>query len=255
MNGDFSNLSFDISNQTVLVAGAGGGIGSVVSQMLATHGARLILLDRDANRLDDLKSRVQGEQHFLHLDICDCAAMQELFKTLAKKDCLPNSVVNAVGMLPIRSALSLPAEEFRACLEINVTGAFILSQTAADHMKKSEGGAIVHLSSVSATVANVNYVSYATSKAALDQMVRVLAREWAPLNIRVNAIGPALIETPLTADYLRSAEFRSQAIEAIPMGRLATVEDLLGSILLLLSPAGRFITGQTIFIDGGRTLT
>ena len=86
MTGDFSNLSFDIDNQTVLVAGAAGGIGSVVSQMLAKHGARLILLDRDAKRLDDLKSRVQGEQQFLHLDICDSEATQELFPRTCNTD-------------------------------------------------------------------------------------------------------------------------------------------------------------------------
>jgi NAD(P)-dependent dehydrogenase (short-subunit alcohol dehydrogenase family) len=103
-------------------------------------------------------------------------------------------------------------------------------------------------------VANINYAAYATSKAALSQLVRVLAREWAATGITVNAIGPAMTETGMTGGYLSGASFRNQALASIPLGRFGAPEDLIGPLVLLLSSAGAFITGQTIYVDGGRTL-
>jgi NAD(P)-dependent dehydrogenase (short-subunit alcohol dehydrogenase family) len=119
---------------------------------------------------------------------------------------------------------------------------------------QDKGGRIVHFASVSSVVANINYAAYATSKAALSQLVRVLAREWAATGITVNAIGPAMTETGMTGGYLSDGSFRNQALASIPLGRFGTPEDLIGPLVLLLSPAGAFITGQTIYVDGGRTL-
>jgi NAD(P)-dependent dehydrogenase (short-subunit alcohol dehydrogenase family) len=116
------------------------------------------------------------------------------------------------------------------------------------------GGRVVHFASVSSHVANQNYAAYATSKAALSQMVRVLAREWAPDGITVNALGPAMTETGMTGSYLSDAEFRAQALSVIPLGRFGSPEDLIAPLMLLLAPGGSFITGQTLFVDGGRTL-
>jgi NAD(P)-dependent dehydrogenase (short-subunit alcohol dehydrogenase family) len=119
----------------------------------------------------------------------------------------------------------------------------------------AKGGRIIHFASVSSSVANVNYAAYATSKAALSQLVRVLAREWAPNGITVNAIGPAMTETGMTGSFLSDPKFRAQALASIPMRRFGMPEDLIGTVILLLAPAGDFITGQTIYVDGGRTLT
>ena len=113
---------------------------------------------------------------------------------------------------------------------------------------------MVHIASVSSLVANPNYAAYASSKAALSHLIRVLAREWAPRNIRVNALGPAMTETPLTAPHLADATFQAGALASIPMGRFGQPDDLLAAMLLLIGPGGRFITGQTIYVDGGRTL-
>ena len=136
---------------------------------------------------------------------------------------------------------------------MNIAGAFFFSRTLVEAMR-GRAGRIVHLASVSSFVANKGYAAYASSKAGLTQLVRVLAREWAAHGITVNAIGPALTETQLTKPYLKNAEFRQKAIEVIPMGRLGTTADIVAPILLLLAPGGAFITGQTIYIDGGRTL-
>jgi NAD(P)-dependent dehydrogenase (short-subunit alcohol dehydrogenase family) len=118
---------------------------------------------------------------------------------------------------------------------------------------QERGGRIIHIASVSSNVANIDYAAYASSKAALSQLVRVMAREWATKNILVNAIGPALTETKLTREYLSDQHFRQNAIDTIPMQRLGLPSDLFGPIIMLMSKAGAFITGQTIYVDGGRT--
>jgi NAD(P)-dependent dehydrogenase (short-subunit alcohol dehydrogenase family) len=115
------------------------------------------------------------------------------------------------------------------------------------------GGSIITIASVSSRVANPGYAAYASSKAGLMQLVRVLAREWAEFQVTVNAIGPAMILTPLTEQYLRSTDNFDYALSQIPMGRFGKPGDIVGTALLLGSQAGVFITGQTIFVDGGRT--
>jgi NAD(P)-dependent dehydrogenase (short-subunit alcohol dehydrogenase family) len=148
----------------------------------------------------------------------------------------------------------MEVQRFRHTLDVNVTGALVLSRSAARAMG-DRGGRIIHFASVSSLVANVNYAAYAASKAALSQLVRVLAREWADSGITVNAIGPAMTETGMTENFLSDPAFRAQALASIPLGRFGTPEDLIGPVILLLSQAGAFITGQTIYVDGGRTLT
>jgi NAD(P)-dependent dehydrogenase (short-subunit alcohol dehydrogenase family) len=186
-------------------------------------------------------------------DITQEIANTALMEVALERFGVVDGVVNTAGLLRIGPALDLDVEHFEHTLNLNVTGAFLLSRAAARAMG-GKGGRIVHFASVSSVVANTNYAAYASSKAALSQLVRVLAREWAPNGISVNAIGPAMTETGMTAGYLSDPEFRNQALSAIPMGRFGTPEDLVGLLVLLLARAGAFITGQTIFVDGGRTL-
>ena len=120
--------------------------------------------------------------------------------------------------------------------------------------KNNVAGKIIHLASVSSYVANPNYAAYSSSKAGLSQLVKVLAREWADKNITVNAIGPAITPTLLTKEIFKDKNWEAKSLSQIPMGRFGTPEDLLGAVLLLASPAGSYITGQTLFVDGGRTL-
>ncbi|MDA0305895.1 MAG: SDR family oxidoreductase [Proteobacteria bacterium] len=242
---------FDLQNRVFIIAGAGGGLGSAIARTLHERGAKLVLFDIDEARLLAVSAECPDALAII-ADIRDEAALRAVVNDGIDKFERIDGAINAAGLLPIEPSMTADESVFRDCIDVNLTGAFLLSRVAAEAL--SHGGRIVHLASVSSLVANSNYAAYASSKAALSQLVRVLAREWAPKNITVNAIGPAMIETPMTEGYLSQPGFREQAVAVIPMGRLAEPRDLMGTIILLLAEGGGFITGQTIYVDGGRTL-
>lgn len=137
-------------------------------------------------------------------------------------------------------------------MDINLTGAFLFSRAAARAMQDT-GGRNVHIASVSSYVSNLEYAAYDSSKVVVAQLIKVLAREWTPNNILINAIGPALIDTAMTREYLSDPDFFKNALSVIPMGRLGQPEELIGMVLLLLAKGRAFITGQTIHVDRGIT--
>ena len=249
--GGFDPL-FDVSERVYVIAGAGGGLGRAITRALAKRQARLVLLDTDQTALEGLCQDVPGALPQM-ADMGDEAAVTGIIESARQQFGRLDGAVNAAGLLPIARAEAFSVDAFRQCLDVNVTSAFLFSRCVAQALG-DQGGRIMHLASVSSFVANPEYAAYSSSKAALAQMVKVLAREWAPRKILVNAIGPALTETDLTRDYLADMEFRKNAISAIPLGRLGEPDDIVATALLLLSPGGAFITGQTIYVDGGRTL-
>ena len=241
---------FEITGRVILVTGAANGLGSSFVGALAARGAKLELVDRAPFEvahasMPDAVARVA--------DVTDERSMINVVDDIVRRRGRIDAVVNCAGIFSVAPALELDVEDFRASLDVNVVGAFIVSRIAARAMMGS-GGRIVHLASVSSQVSNAQYSAYASSKAALSQLVRVLAREWAHQDITVNAIGPAMTQTGMTGRLLSDQRQRDAALGVIPMGRFGTPEDLLGALLLLVSPAGAFITGQTIYVDGGRTL-
>ncbi|MCB2101084.1 MAG: SDR family oxidoreductase [Rhodobacterales bacterium] len=252
---------FDVAGKGIIIAGAGGGLAADMVHALDRRGARLFLFDNHATRLAAIAERVPAATAMAG-DITDAASLEAVMAAAGEALGRIDGAINAAGVLPIATADSMDLRIFQECQDVNVTGAFLFSRAAAQAMRATAGagagtgagGRIVHLASVSSFVANPGYAAYASSKGGLLQLVRVLAREWAAEGITVNAIGPALTVTPLTADYLADPDFRRRAIDVIPMGRLGEAADLVATVLLLLAPGGAFITGQTICVDGGRTL-
>jgi len=247
----FGDPLFDVRGKVYLVAGAGGGLGRTIVHGLADRGASLVLLDVDEQSLEQVGSKYRDVR--LHVaDITDEKALGNVVGMTETSFGRLDGAINAAGLLPIANAEEVDEALFRQCVDTNLTGAFLFSRVASRAMHN--GGRVIHIASVSSHVANPGYAAYASSKAGLSQLVRVLAREWAVRNILVNAIGPALIETPLTREYLAQPDFREAATSQIPLGRLGVPEDIVGPLLLLLGQGGAFITGQTIYVDGGRTV-
>lgn len=245
----------EVAGRCYLVAGAAGGLAKPLVEALLARGARLVLMDTDAAGLDGIISGHGAENAVPFVgDITDQAALQAAVQLGQARFGRLDGGLNAAGLLPIAASDSMDADLFRRCIDVNLTGAFLFSQALAPALRAVGGGRIVHIASVSSMVSNPAYAAYAGSKGGLAQVVRVLGREWAPDAITVNAIGPALTETALTRDHLSNDAFRAKAISDIPMGRLGRAEDLVGLMLLLFGPGGGFMTGQTIYVDGGRTL-
>lgn len=243
---------FDMTHKVALIIGSGG-LGRHIAMELSGRGARVAIFDLKDEHLRSLEAELPGV-FTGSINICNTQALRTMIETVMAEFGRIDCAINATGILHTAPALELPLEAFQQSLEVNLTGAFQFSRELAKVMIKQGGGRILHLASVSSFVSNRNYAAYTASKAGLSQLIRVLAREWAPHNVLVNAIGPSMAATDMTRGTFDNEEKRRKALSVIPMGRFCEPQDLTGTVILMLSEAGRYITGQTIFVDGGRTL-
>jgi 3-oxoacyl-[acyl-carrier protein] reductase len=238
---------FRLDGQVALVTGAGQGIGAAIAQALAQAGAQVWLAGRDTLRLQTTATTCPAS-HVLQLDVTDeaatKAAMLQIRKTSGGLDILVN---NAGIMLPASLATSRLGS-LDAMLQTNVVGAFMCAQLAARLMSARQGGAILNIGSIMGTQGSPGYSAYGATKAAVTGMTKSLAKELAPLHIRVNALAPGFIDTPLTSSIEGYA--RQQALTDIGMGRFGHPQDVAAAALFLVSPASAYITGQILGIDG-----
>lgn len=248
---------FDLKNKEILVTGGAGGIGFSLAYQLSELGARITVTDLSYEKSKQASEKLFGDGHkFYSLDISNEDDIKSFFDECALKNNNFDVLINCAGIAIFSQALDMKSEDFKKTIDINLFGAFLISKYFAKSIiEKSSSGKIIHLASVSSYVSNLNYSAYSSSKAGLYQLIRVLGREWAEKGITVNAIGPAITKTSLTEEIFKDSDWESRSLSQIPMRRFGTPEDLIGTIVLLASDAGSFITGQTIFVDGGRTLT
>jgi NAD(P)-dependent dehydrogenase (short-subunit alcohol dehydrogenase family) len=253
-----TDLLFRVEGQSVVVAGGAGGLGAPLARALCERGARVVIADIDAQRARNLASELAaagGVAAGIALDVTDAASCADAFGAAVRSWGRLDGLVNASGIYRVGPALELADAEWQRTIDINVTGAFRLARAAGRVMVERKAGSIVTLASVSSTVANPNYAAYAASKAAAAHLTRVLAVEWAARGVRVNAIGPAVTPTPLAAPILEDDRLRAAALSRIPMGRFGTPDDLLAAVIFLLSPGSAFMTGQILYVDGGRSIS
>ena len=247
---------FDLQEKVVVVAGAAGAFGSEIAIELSHRGCLLSLFDKDEESLKKLVGCLRPASiHHLVFDATEdssCSdAMSEVMQHWGRID----AMVNCVGVFKIFPSVEMPDNEFASTLSANLNAAFFLSRNAAKHMMPRHSGRIINIASVSDSIANPGYAAYASSKAGLSQLTRVLSVEWAGYSITVNAISPAMSDTQLTHSFLEEGDNRQYALSRIPMKRFFEPKDILGVVILLLSEGGSFITGQSIYIDGGRTIS
>lgn len=238
----------------VLVAGAGG-IGAACALGYAEVGAQVMVLDRDAESLSALAQRPGlGSIATAVVDLTQpgeaARAVAVATETLGGLDV----ALHCVGVNDRRPVLEFSDEEWDRVIEVNLTTAFRFTQAAGRHMVRQGSGRIVVLSSVSGLLAHKLHAPYAASKGALNQMMRVMAAEWAGSGVAVNAIAPGYLETGLTRAYLQGPGVREGLEGMIPAGRLGSPNDIVGPVLFLSSDRASFVTGQVLYVDGGRTL-
>jgi 3-oxoacyl-[acyl-carrier protein] reductase len=248
---------FGLHGKVALVTGASSGLGERFAEVLAENGASVVLVARRADRLAALRARIEaagGKAIAVEADVRDRAAMQRAFDAAEKSFGTVTILVNNAGVAHAGRAVDLAEEEWRRILSTNLDAVFFCAQEAARRMLAAgAGGAIVNIASVLGLGVDKGVVAYATAKAGVIQMTKALALELAFKGIRVNAIAPGWIVTEMNRDYLGSE--RGAALKReIPIGRFGEARDLDGPLLLLVSDAGRYVTGATIVADGGQVV-
>lgn len=248
---------FDIRGKVALVTGASKGLGRAMAVGLAKADASLALCGRNMADLEETGEMIApfgGTVRPYRMDVLDRTSIRDAVETIRKDFGRIDILVNNAGVNVRKPVTELAEEEWDLVLDTNLKGYFLVAQAVVPEMIGRRRGKIINIASIMGTVALDNLVAYASSKGGVVQMTKVMAIEWAKHRINVNAIGPTYFETPLVA-VLRDDPDRFRFInERTPMGRWGQPEELEGTVIFLASRASDFITGQTIYVDGGWTI-
>lgn len=244
-----------LNGRTALVTGAARGIGLAIARAFAAHGAQVAISDVRREGVEAAAQSLHGEVLPLSFDVTDEAATEAAMGEIVGRFGKLDIVVPNAGILHLESAETLPAERFRAVLEVNLTGAFLTARHAARRM--GEGGRIVFNASLFGLRGGTQNAAYAASKFGVVGLMQSMAADLAPKRIAVNAVAPGQIATEmldqLVADRLAMGleDPKKRLLARIPSGRLGTPEELAGTFVYLASPLSAYVTGQTICVDGG----
>jgi 3-oxoacyl-[acyl-carrier protein] reductase len=245
---------FDVSKEVVLVTGASQGLGRHFARLLAAHRAAVVLAARQVDKLESLASEIRnngGRAIAVRMDVTDGASVVKAMDT-AEKALGPISVlINNAGVVVEKAAVDQTEADWDKVLNANLKGSFTVATEIARRMiARKAGGSVINISSVLG-IGVIGHVStYSASKAALIQLTKSLALEWASKGIRVNALAPGYIDTEFNHDFWTTPA-GERLIKGIPQRRLGAASDLDGAILLMASQASRYMTGSVITVDGG----
>jgi len=250
-------VTLDFRGRLVLVTGGSRGIGQAVALAFAAAGATVVVTAREAAALDATCAaiaRAGGEAHARALDVADVAAGEALARDLAERHGRIDVLVNNAGTNVREPAGAVTEAAWDRIHATNVRGLFFLTQAVGRTMVARRRGAVVMLSSIAQAVGRREMAAYAASKAGVAQVARTLALEWAPHGVRVNCVAPGYVRTPLVEPlFERRPGFLDEIVARTPMGRVAEPREIAGPVLFLASDLASFVTGQTLFVDGGWT--
>jgi NAD(P)-dependent dehydrogenase (short-subunit alcohol dehydrogenase family) len=245
---------FDLTGRVAIVTGASSGLGEAIARTLAEAGARVAVAARRVDRLEALATEIDGLA--VGCDLLDDADVDALVPRVAAGLGAPQILVNVAGNIFSHDrAEDESADAIAQTLKLNLVAPFRLSQHMFAHLVAAGGGAIVHISSISGLVGipGIPQASYAASKAGLSGLTRELAVQWARHSIRVNTIAPGFFRSEITADLYDTERGQAWLKRGTPLPMQGRADDFPGAVLWLVSDAGRYVTGQTIAVDGGWT--
>lgn len=249
---------FDLTNRLCLVTGSSQGIGLALARGMAAYGARVVLNGRDSDKLATAASELRGEGADVEVapfDVTDmdavAAGVDRVERGLGAIDVL----INNAGM-QFRSPLEdFPADRWEQLLTTNVSSVFYTGQAVARHMITRGRGKIINIASVQAELARPGIAPYTATKGAVRNLTRGMCTDWARYGLQVNAIAPGYFKTPLNQALVDNPEFSAWLEKRTPAGRWGDVEELVGAAVFLASNASSFVNGQTIYVDGGITVS
>lgn len=250
---------FGLERKTAIVTGAAQGIGYAVAERFVEEGMKVVLADVDDTRGHEAEERLNriGTALYVHCDVSDRLDVRNLVaKTMEAYGEIDVLVANA-GIVHTADFLEIEEADFDRVIAVNLKGVFLISQLVARHMVERVGegekpGTIITMSSINAEVAIANQVPYSASKGGVRQLTKVMALSLAPYGIRVNAIGPGSIMTDMVQTVLADEEARHKVLARTPMGRIGEPAEIASLATFLASDQSSYMTGQTLYADGGR---
>ncbi|MCX5861068.1 MAG: SDR family oxidoreductase [Deltaproteobacteria bacterium] len=248
--GDIPNLS----DKVAIVTGGGKGIGRAIALGLSESRAKVVVAARTASEIQAVADKITsqgGEAIAKVTDLTQNDQIEALVEAAVKSFGRIDILVNNAARSFFRPLIDLREDGFDKIFNTNVKAVFLLSRACAKVMMQQGGGRIVNITTVGAERGGLMMGVYHASKAALKMLTMCMATEWAPLNILVNAVGPGLTRTQFSEPIWANPEIEKQLVARIPQGRLAEPGDIVGAVLFLCSDAANFITGQSIYVDGG----
>ena len=249
------SIALDFSGKTALITGASQGIGAQMARTFHAAGANVWLNHPDlgSTRTDTEKTAAElnvkraGSAFVVAADVADAAAVQRMMAGIKQRSGGLDFLINNAAILRDRTAAKMSLEEWHAVLNVNLTGVFHCCKFGLEVMR--DGGAIVSMGSISAILGFFGQANYAAAKGGVMAMMRVLSRECAKRNIRVNSIAPGVVETPMAATIPEAA--RAEMLKQVALGRFGRPEEIANVALFLCSPLASYVTGQTIEVNGG----
>ncbi|TFV60911.1 SDR family oxidoreductase [Mycobacterium sp. PS03-16] len=236
------------TSRTAVVVGAASGIGWATARVLAEDGCRVILADRNAGAARDRAAELGDPHTAAHADVTDEPSVQALFDATGPVDV----VVNCAGFSTIGLITDMPVEQFREVVDVCLTGGFVVAKHAGGNLR--EGGVLVQISSLNGRQPAAGMSAYCAAKAGLSMLTQVAALEMAPRGIRVNAVAPGFVHTPLTAPAAAVPGVVEEYLENTPLGRAGTPEDVAEAVRYLCSPGASWLTGEVLDLNGGAHL-
>src|SRR3712207_2070992 len=249
--------SFSLEGKTAVVTGGNTGLGEAFARSLAEVGANVALAARTRERSVAVATEISdsgGEAIAVDLDVRESGQVERMVGEVTERLGPVDILVNNAGICYHRPAAEVPREEWLDTFDINVHGLWYCAQTVGRQMIERGGGTIINIGSISALIVNRPQLqpAYNASKAAVHQLLKSLAAEWAPHNVRVNALAPGYVKTAMAP--VDEPQFRRHWIEDAPMQRYAMPEEIAPSLVYLASDASSFMTGSVLVVDGGYTL-
>jgi NAD(P)-dependent dehydrogenase (short-subunit alcohol dehydrogenase family) len=245
----------DLVGKTALVTGASGGLGLHFAELLARRGTHVILAARNQPAINGAVAAIRGgggNADAVALDVTSADSVSAAFATVERPI---DIVINNAGISGGAAAIDQSEGDFDAVIDTNLKGVFLVAQASARRMRdQGGGGTIINIASILGLRVAGHLSAYAASKAAVIQLTKSMALEWARFGIRVNALCPGYIETPINKDFFQTDAGKA-LINRIPTRRLGLAEELDGPLLLLASQAGSYMTGSAIVVDGGHLVS